>query len=100
MFLLTFLTGICILILFVSLITLSILGIIFGPILKKYDPEAYSIIYSLFIPSLFLLHYYVRVKQNADKFPIKRRWVLSTLKYSISTFVISFLIAAIGAYIN
>ena len=101
MFILNLLALLFLIIFGISFITVFILGIILGPTLKKYDPNAYQRIYTFFIPcSLLILNDYVLTSQNLEKFPTEKRRVLNTLKFLIPTAFISTIMTFILLYFS
>ena len=101
MLIINLLIAILFLICIASLVSMFILGIVLGPILKEHDHAAHQQLFTCFMPfSTVLLFDYVKSKLNLDKIPKEKQWVLIGLKYLIPTLFISFPMLCIVAYIG
>lgn len=101
MTILTTIAGFLVIISIFSLLIVITLSFFLGFLLKKYDKETYQSLYVLCLPfSPLSLYGYVRNNSNLDKLPENKKWILKTLKYSLSTLFIAFILACLGVYMN
>jgi hypothetical protein len=100
MFILQVLSAIILFISVIAFFSIFILGIFLGPVLKKYDQDAYQRFYAFFmLSSGILLNDYVQTNANLDRFPENKKWMLIALKRLLPTLFISFPVGCIGMYI-
>lgn len=83
-----------------SLMCAFILSVVLAPDFKQYDPSEYQTRYVFYAPtSIIKLYMYTRNQENYTKFPKKKRWLLTGIKYLMTTFIITMPLAFICALI-